>query len=58
MENRLLQIENNAKSLEVVMNDKDFEDLLDKHLGYEAAEYYRLRIEELKGRNNDKQENR
>lgn len=53
MENRVLQIENSAKSVEVVMNDRDFEDLLDKYLGFDCAKYYRDRISELEDETND-----
>ena len=56
MRHRILQIENNARSTEVVMDDRDFEDLLDKYLGYDVADYYRERIKELEENNNDKQE--
>lgn len=34
---------------ETIFDDRDFEDLLDKYISSEAADYYRDRIEELTG---------
>jgi predicted nucleic acid-binding Zn-ribbon protein len=44
-----LRIENSTNSIETIFDDRDFEDLLDKYLGYEVARYYSERIRELEG---------
>ena len=46
MENRLISVPGTTR-YETVFNDRDFEDLLDKHISSEAADYYRDRIREL-----------
>lgn len=46
MEHRVIEIP--GKKYETVFGDRDFEELLEKYISYEAAEYYRDRIKELK----------
>lgn len=46
MEHRMIEVP--GKRYENVFGDRDFEELLEKHISYEAAEYYRDRIRELK----------
>ena len=43
-----IRIENSTRSCEVIFDDRDFEDILEKYLGNEAADYYRNRIDQLK----------
>ncbi len=45
-----LRIENSSQSIETVFDDRDFEDLLDKYLGYYLAKWFSNRISELKGK--------
>ena len=42
-----IRIENSSHSCEVFFDDRDFEDILEKYLGNEAADYYRNRIDQL-----------
>lgn len=42
-----IRIENSTRSCEVIFGDRDFEDILEKYLGNEAADYYRNRIDQL-----------
>lgn len=46
MENRMISVPGTTR-YETVFDDRDFEDLLDKHISSEAADYYRDRIREL-----------
>lgn len=46
MKNRLISVPGTTR-YETVFDDRDFEDLLDKHISSEAADCYRDRIEEL-----------
>ena len=32
---------------EVIFNSRDFEDLIDKYMGFDSAKYYRNQIEQL-----------
>lgn len=34
-------------TVEVIFQERDFEELIDKHMGYEAARYFRGLMEEL-----------
>jgi polyhydroxyalkanoate synthesis regulator phasin len=46
VENRMISVPGTTR-YETVFDDRDFEDLLDKHISSEAADYYRDRIREL-----------
>lgn len=46
MEHRLISTKGTTR-YETIFDDRDFEDLFDKHISSEAADYYRDRIREL-----------
>lgn len=46
MEHRLISTKGTTR-YETIFDNRDFEDLFDKHISSEAADYYRDRIREL-----------
>lgn len=46
---QVIRIENSTNSLETIFDDRDFEDVLDKYLGYDSAKYFSDRIKALEG---------
>jgi molecular chaperone GrpE (heat shock protein) len=40
-------------SVETILNEKDFEDILDKYLGTEAVDYFQKKVEELESKVED-----
>lgn len=45
MEHRVIEVPGGA---ETIFTDRDFEELIEKHISYDAAKFYRERIEALK----------